>query len=283
MIGVNKMNEQFTEISDLVQAMVTDLFGSLIQFAPKLVGAIVVLLIGWIIARVLQAIVRRSIQGGLESILERTGVAQALERTSMTMAPSEIVAKVLYWLVMILFVMAASRIVGMSAVSDAITRILGYIPSVLSAALVLAAGVFLARFVANIVTSASDAAGISYARGLGAVANTSIVIMVGVVTMEQLGVETQILITVITVTVAAITAGMALAFALGSRDVVRSILAGHYLRQSLPVGSSISVTMDRDAVEGVVEKIGPVYTTFRDGDCSWEVPNRQLLDEVIRR
>lgn len=271
------MNEQFSEISDLVSTMVTDLASSVIQFAPKLVGGLVVLFVGWIIARLLRAIVSRSIRGGLESILERTGVAQALERTSMSMAPSEILARVFYWTVMILFVMAASRIVGMNAVGDAITRVLGYVPNVLSAALLLAAGVFLARFVSNIVTSGADAAGITYAKGLGAVANTSIVVMVGVVTMEQLGVETQILITVITVTVAAITAGMGLAFALGSRDVVRSILAGHYLRQSLPVGSPVSAVGDR----GVVEKIGPVFTTFRDGDRSWDVPNQRLLDEVI--
>jgi small-conductance mechanosensitive channel len=95
--------------------------------------------------------------------------------------------------------------------------------------------------------------------------------------MEQLGVETQILITVITVTVAAITAGMGLAFALGSRDVVRGILAGHYLRQSLPVGEAIQVAGDR----GVVEKIGPVSTTFRGEERSWSVPNVRLLDEVI--
>lgn len=271
------MNEQFSEISDLIQTMVTDLAASVITFAPKLVGAIIVLLIGWLFARLLQAVVRRSIQGGLESLLERSGIGQALERTSMSMAPSDIVARALYWIVMVLFVMAASRILGMTAVGDAIMRILGYVPSVLSAAVLLAAGVFLARFVANVVTSASDAAGITYAKGLGAVANTSIVVMVGVVTMEQLGVETQILITVITVTVAAITAGMGLAFALGARDVVRSILAGHYLRQSLPIGTPVSAVGDR----GVIEKVGPVYTTFRDGERSWNVPNQRLLDEVV--
>ncbi|MGI9590045.1 MAG: hypothetical protein ACR2P8_01655, partial [Myxococcota bacterium] len=121
--------------------------------------------------------------------------------------------------------------------------------------------------------------GITYAKGLGAVAQTSIVVMVAVVTLEQLGVDTQILITVITVTVAALVAGMSLAFALGARDVVRGILAGHYLRQSLPEGSPVEVAGER----GVVEQVGPVSTVFRDGERSWSVPNTRLLDEVVRR
>lgn len=271
------MNEQFDQIREILMTMLTDTVGAVITFMPKLVGAIAVLLIGWAIARVLRAVTERSIRGGLDALLERTGASEALERTSMTAAPSEIVGRVLYWLVMILFVMAASRVIGLSAVSDAITRILAYIPSVISASIVLAAGVFLARFVSNLVKSAAMAAELSYAQGLAAVANTGIVVMVGVVTLEQLGVDTQILITVITVTVAALTAGMGLAFALGSREVVRSILAGHYLRQSLPAGDVVEVV----GQQGVVEQIGPISTTFRGDGRSWSVPNARLMDEVI--
>jgi small-conductance mechanosensitive channel len=130
-----------------------------------------------------------------------------------------------------------------------------------------------------VVTSAAAAADLSYAKGLGAVGNTSILVMVGVVSMEQLGVDTQILITVITVSVAAIMAGMGLAFALGAREVVRGILAGHYLRQSLPQGPVIEI----GGRSGVVEQIGPVATTFRDGERSFTMPNSRVVDEVIEQ
>lgn len=271
------MTEQFAEIRDQLTSMVTDMVAGMIGFAPKLVGALLVMLMGWILARLVRTVAERSIRAGLDSILERTGLSQTLERSSMTATPSEIVSRVLYWLLLILFFMAAAQIVGLTAVTDAITRILGYIPSVISAAVILAAGVFLARFVGNLVTSAGTAADLSYARGLGSVAQASIVVMVGVVTMEQLGVDTQILITVITVTVAAITAGMGLAFAIGSRDVVRSILAGHYLRQSLGVGRTVEVL----GRSGVVEQVGAVATLFRVEDRTWSVPNARLMQEFL--
>ncbi len=271
------MSEQFAQIRDQVFKTLTDTAAGAIEFAPKLVGALVVLSIGWILARLVQAVVERSIRVGLDALLERTGVAERLEGASISVTPTAIVGRVFFWLLMILFVMAAAEVVGLTAVTNAITRILGYIPAVISAALVLAAGVFLARFVGNLVTSAGTAANLSYARGLGAVANTSIAVMVGVVALEQLGVDTQILMTVITVTVAAIMAGMGLAFALGARDVIRAILAGHYLRQSLAEGSAIEVGGER----GVLQQIGPTSTVLRDGERSWSVPNTRLFDEVI--
>lgn len=272
------MTEQFAQIQQLVFQMGTDTLSAVIGFLPKLVGASVVLLVGWLFARLLSAVAQRSLQASLDGLLERAGVTQALEQRSITTNPSEIVGRLLYWLVMIGFIMGASQIIGLDAVSAAIMRVLGYIPSVVSASLVIAAGVFLARFVGNLVSSGAAAANLSYARGLGAVASTSITIMVGVVALEQLGVDAQILITVITVTVAAIMAGMGLAFALGAKEVVRGILAGHYLRQSLPSGAEVEVAGER----GVVREIGPISTTF-DGDArSFSVPNSRLIDEVVK-
>jgi hypothetical protein len=257
--------------------MMTNVTSGTIEYLPKIVGAFFVLLLGWVIAKVLRAILVRSIRVSLDGVLERSGFMETLENASISAQPSQIVGSLAYWLVMISFVMGAADILGLTAVTAAITRIFGYIPSVISAALILAAGVFLARFIGNVVTSAASAANLSYAKGLGAVAQTSIVVMVAVVTLEQLGVDTQILITVITVTVAAITAGMGLAFALGSRDIVSSILAGHYLRQTLPEGEVVEL----DGRRGIVEQIGPIATTFRDGTHKWTVPNRRLMEETF--
>ena len=71
---------------------------------------------------------------------------------------------------------------------------------------------------------------------------------------------------------------MGLAFALGAKDVMRSILAGHYLRQTLPTEDELQVAGER----GVVEEIGPVHTVFRNGDQKFRIPNGRLVDEVIK-
>ena len=272
------MAEQFGEIQAMITKMATDTVASIIAFTPKLIGALFLLLVGWVIAKVLQIVLERSIRAGLDTLLERTGASAALERSAISTTPSAILGRLVFWLVMIVFIMGASEIIGLEAVSVAIQRVLGYLPSVISAAMVLAAGIFLSRFVGNLVTTAAGAAAISYAAGLGAVARTTIIVMVGVVTVEQLGIDTQILITVITVTVAALMFGLSLAFALGSTPVIRGILASHYLRQSLDEGGEVEVA----GVTGTLEEIGPINSLVRDGDRNFRVPNSRLVDEVIK-
>ncbi len=271
------MSEQFAEIQKMLLEMMNNVMATGIDFLPKLIGAFFVLFFGWMIAKIVRAILVRSIQVSLDALLERSGAMEALESASISAQPSQIVGTVVYWLILTLFIMGSAEILGLSAVTTAITRILGYLPSVVSAALILAAGIFLARFIGNLVISGATAANLSYARGLGAVAQTSLVVMVVVVTLEQLGVDTQILMTVITVAVAAIAIGMGLAFALGSKEIVSAILAGHYLRQTLPEGEVVEI----DGRRGTVDQIGPIATTFRDGPKKWSVPNRQLMDEVV--
>ncbi len=103
--------------------------------------------------------------------------------------------------------------------------------------------------------------------------------MVGVLTAQQLGVDPQLLMTVITALIAAAALATSLAFALGSREVVGAILASHYIRQSLAEGDVIEV----DGRKGQVERIGPVDTLLRDGESSWSIPNAKLLRETIGR
>jgi small-conductance mechanosensitive channel len=139
--------------------------------------------------------------------------------------------------------------------------------------------VLAARFVGGVVASASAAAGIDGAARLGLLAQAAIVALVAVVAIEQLGIATQILVGPLTALVAAAGLAAGLAFALGARPIVTHILAGHFLKQSLPRNSFVEVAGRR----GVVERIGPTDTVLRNGDESWSIPNHQLLEQVVDR
>ena len=149
----------------------------------------------------------------------------------------------------------------------------------IAAAFIVVIGLLLARFVQRLVSSGAAAANLVYARQLGSAAHGTVVVMVGVLTAQQLGVDTQLLMTVITALIAGAALAMGLAFALGSREVVGAILAGHYIRQSLAEGDVIEV----ENRKGRLERIGPVDTLLRDGESSWSIPNVKLLRETVSR
>jgi small-conductance mechanosensitive channel len=140
-------------------------------------------------------------------------------------------------------------------------------------------GILAARFVGGVVASGSAAAGVGGAARLGLLVQGAVVALVSVVAIEQLGIATQVLVGPLTALVGAAGLAAGLAFALGARPIVTHILAGHFLKQSLPRDSFVEVAGRR----GIVERIGATDTLLRNGDERWSIPNQQLLEQVVGR
>jgi hypothetical protein len=264
----------------VIVTSVTELGRTLAGFLPSLVGMLVILGVGWCIAKLVEAVSRRVLDRvGLDRTSERLGVADTLRDAGILRGPSQLIARLLFWLLMLTFLLSAFETLGLTAVTATIDRVIAYLPNVIAASLIVIVGLLIARFAGNLVSSGAAAANVTYARGLGSAARGILIVMIAILATEQLGIATQVLVTAVTAAVAAFTAGLALAFALGSREVVRAILAGHYLRQSLSEGQIVEVAGRR----GTLERVGPTDTLFREEDGTWSVPNSELLETVVIR
>ena len=258
----------------------SELGATLAGFLPQLVGMLVILGGGWVVSRVVGAIFARLlVRLGLDAAAQRLGLGEALEKAGFRAGASALVGRVLFWVLMLTFVLSAFETLGLEAVTATIDRAIAYLPRLIAAALIVIAGLLLSRLAHNVVRSAAATAGVALADQLGVAAQGVVVVLVGVLTVEQLGVDTALLSSVITALAAAGSFGLALAFALGSRDLVRGLLAGQYLRQTLEVGQEVEAAGRR----GRVERIGSIDTLFRDEDGSWSVPNARLVEDVLVR
>lgn len=246
---------------------------------PKLIGALLVLVVGWLVARGLSWILGRALDRvGLDRAVERFA-GELMQKIGFTGSIAQVLSRIVFWIVMLAFLMGVADILGLEAVTNTIEQLFAYLPNVISAAIIIVVGVSVARLVGDVVSSGAAAANLTYARQLGSGVRGAFIVMVLVTVLDQLGVDTQIVQTVITALVGMVAIGLGLSFAFGSGDVVRGILAGHYIRQTLSEGDEVSVAGRR----GRVERIGPVETLFRDDDHTWSIPNAQLLAEVIER
>jgi hypothetical protein len=214
---------------------------------------------------------------GLDRAASRLRITEGLRRANVTAVPSQIVAGILFWLLMLTFVLAATEVLGLRAVSTTIDRLVAYLPNVLAAALVVVLGFALGQMARRMVVSGAAIASLSQSERLGTVTNAIVLVMTAIVAVEQLGLKTDLLVIIVAVLVATFGITMGLAFALGARSLVTHILAGHYLRQSLTSGTTVEV----GGRTGVVDEVGAVSTTFREGDRSWSVPNAALLEDVV--
>jgi hypothetical protein len=275
--------EQFPDIAAwrgvLIEA-VTELGTKIAGFLPSLLGAVLILIFGWLVSRSLGIAAGKALRTfGLDRAATRMKLSDVLERAGVTMALSEIVARLVFWLLMLTFVLSGVETLGLTAVTATIDRLIAYIPNLIGAALIVLLGLLLARFVGTLVSSAAAAADFATAPKLGVATQIAIAGLVFVVAIEQLGIDTNVLVVPLTAVLAAAALSAGLAFALGARPIVTHILAGHFLKQSLPRDCYVEIEGER----GIVERVGPTETLLRNDEKSWSVPNAKLLDLVVTR
>ncbi|MCC6075527.1 mechanosensitive ion channel domain-containing protein [Pseudomonas sp. GCM10022188] len=240
----------------LLTAMST-LWGKLAGFIPNLVGALVVVLLGFVVAKLLDTLLSKLLAKlGLDRLMTGAGLTRLLERGGIHAPVSTLVGKVVYWFVLLVFLVSAAESLGLQRVSATLDLLALYLPKVFGAALVLLAGVLLAQLASGLVRGAADGVGLEYGSSLGRIAQGLVIIISISVAIGQLEVKTDLLNTVIAIVLASVGLALALALGLGSREVVGQIIAGIYLRELYEVGQQIRV----GEVEGVIEEIGTVKT-----------------------
>ena len=253
---------------------------NLVAFFPSLVGTIVLLLAGWAVSRVSEAIVRRALQKlGLDRVSARLRLPEMLSRAGVVAPPSRIVGRLLFWIVMMTFVLSAVETLGLSAATSTIDRLIAYLPNVIASGLIVFIGLLLSRFARGVVTSGAMVVDVDRAERLRSAVGGLILLLVAVVALEQLELQTTVLVVLVAVVVGGMTLTLGLAFALGAQPVICHILAGHFLRQRLALGATVEI----DGRRGQVENVGSVDTLLKDPERSWSVPNATLLDTVILR
>jgi hypothetical protein len=193
------------------------------------------------------------------------------------MTVSSILGRVIYWFILLIFVLAAANRLGLVGVTEALRGFIGYLPSVLAAALILFLGVVLGRFLGNAVGAFAEQAGVSGGRVLGQAVRFFIIALTVILAMEQLNLETRLLSTIAMIIVGAIALAMGLAFGLGSRGLARSIMAGFHAREAFKPGQRLAIRTHT----GHLVRINAAQAVLETEDGYISLPNTALLEEEV--
>ncbi|MDP2921050.1 MAG: hypothetical protein Q8O12_01590 [Candidatus Omnitrophota bacterium] len=195
-------------------------------FMPTLIGIIVILIVGWIVAAVLKSVVVKLLKMiQFDTASERSGLSDVLRKGGIKNTLSELMGGLIYWVIMLLVFMTALNALGMTVVASLLDKVILYIPNVIAAIFIISLGIFFASIIGSIVMTASMNAGIKQAKFLSQLTRTVIVIFAVIMTMEQLSIATAILNTTITILLGAIGLAFALAIGLGSKDIAGKLMA----------------------------------------------------------
>lgn len=260
----------------------TELFGEIISnvlaWLPSLLGALLLVLLGWVVASLVQLVLAGLLRRlRLDRLAERAGIVQLLDNAGLDPSASNLIARIVYWLVLLVFLLAAVESLGLAGVAAAINGLVAYLPNVLAAALILLLGSLIANFVGDTVSALTTQAGVVTGPALGQIVRYVLLGFILILALQQLGIQTDLLTAAAVALVAALALALALAFGFGSRELARNIMAGFHAKESFEAGQNVRVR----GYSGRVVSIGSVKSKIETENGILSLPNHILTDEEV--
>lgn len=261
--------------SAAVRDAATSLLERVASRLPEVLGAAILLLCGWLLARLARAVLVRLLRGALER-LERRRLLGGEDRLGLRRSMPRLVGGFAFWAVMAVFTVAAADTLGLAVMGELLSTLARQLPRVLVGLLVVFAGVALGGLVHDAVIGALARARLPYGRTLARAAQGATVVLAVVMGASQAGIDSTFLMIALPVAIGALLGGAALAFGLGSRSAISSIIASYHLQRLYEVGQRVRIA----GYEGRIVKITPIAVVLDAADGRVAVPAKLFGEEV---
>jgi len=254
----------------------TDSLGRIIEALPSILGAIIILLIGWGIGKLVQWLVTKGLRAlRFSQLTGRAGINDALKRADVKTGPSAMLGIIAYWFVFLIAVNAAVGLLDIPALTELMSAVVLYLPRIFAALLIIVLGAWAASLLGRVTRASAGSANIGYADLLGTIVQGFGLFFVFAIALDVLGLAFPFLTTAFAVIIGGLALGAALAFGLGGRQYASDLLAGRELRTIFHAGDRL-ISKDYD---GTVEEIRPTFTILRTARGHLTVQNSELMNQ----
>lgn len=258
---------------ETLQAGFVHLLDSFLNYLPQVVGALLLLLAGWLAAIVLRMLTVRAVRG-LGWFLPRILPGAAATRSRRALPPG-LLGGVVFWVTLLAFVAAAAQVLGLTVFASWLDAIFGHLPLIALAAVIVIAGVVISQLVREAVIGAAAAAGLEYRAMLGYAAQATVLAAVAVIGLDLVGLDITFLVVLAAILVGAVSGGAALAFGLGSQGLVSNLLGVRAIQHRLKEGDSIRI----GDIEGRVVELGRRTVLLETGEGRMTVPGHYFSEQ----
>jgi len=272
---------KFGEIfQDLVIKTLKDSYQFVIQFAPKIVLSLIILLIGWVCALLLKKIISKLLKAlGFDVLAEKIGLTNFLEKGGVQKKASSIFGLVFYWLIIFSALIMVFNALELEIASKLIQQTLIYIPKLIVALILLALGIFLSRFIGKFVQASARLTNIPFHTALGKIASYVIIGLAIMIGLEYLGLATAIIIHYAVIVFILVPLIIALIFLIGGKDIISNALASRMLKKEYKRGDIIEF----GSISGQVDSIDLVSTKLKSKEGKIIIPNSELINKIVKK
>ncbi len=221
-----------TGIRDTSEAVVysfTDAINRFVSFLPALIGAAIILIVGWIISGLLARLIERALRAvGFEQAVERSGIGDFIRRSGTRLTTSGVIATLIKYFIFLIFVQAAANVLGIPQLTEIINRIILFIPNVVIAMAIIVIGGLIARLLSGLVQSSVSELGVGNPKLLGTLTQYVVIGFAVIAAIDQLGIAATLVNTLLIGLIGSVALAVGLTFGLGGRDVAAQITQKWY-------------------------------------------------------
>lgn len=269
------MNDSASIFQDL-SAGFQGLVSQVIVYLPRVVAALLVLVVGWLLARLLSKLLVRGI-GRLDELWHRLIAKRGMAPVQSRHPPTRFVGELVFWLLMFIIVTLAGEILGLEIFATWLKDVFAYLLLAAAGLLIVLVGYVVSSLARDLILSATDSADMMHGELLARTAQFIILFIAVVLGIDQIGIDIFFLTVIAGVVLAGMLGGIALAFGLGARTHVSNIIAANQLRQIYQIGDRIRIA----DIEGRVLDILTSRVIVETEDGSVDVPAKLFDEEIV--
>jgi hypothetical protein len=204
-----------TLIADPVREMLT----KIMAYLPVLLGALIILVVGWLVAKAIKQLVDWLLTTvRFDMLADKAGISEVLRKGNLKTTAGQIVSGLVYWLIMIMVLVMVVNALGLPKASDILASLFAYVPKVIGALFVLVVAMFLANFVSGIIRTAAGNANLPKPEIFAGISRWAIIIFAVTISLGELGIGTLLVTTTFNIILGGVCLALALAFGLGGKD-----------------------------------------------------------------
>lgn len=264
--------------TDTLLATFNDMIRSFMTFFYNLIGAVIILLIGWGVAKMVAAVTKKMLeQVGADKIGDKLNEIDAIKGLKLEIKLSAIISKVLYYFILIFMLRPAADTLGVPAISDMVKLLVEFIPKLISSALMLSAGIFLADALKNFVVTLCKSFNIAAGKLIGTAIFFFLLIIFVIQSVAQVGINTSLLESSFNLLVGGIIFAFAIGYGFASKEILLNIISSFYSKNRYREGQVIAI----DGIKGEIVAMDNTTITLKTEDSKTIFPLQVLQSKTV--
>ena len=271
--------EKAAKWKDIAMESLNTMWVEITKVFPSIIGALIVIIVGWIITKLLVRIIKKALKLAKANKLDdKLNEIEIVEGKNLNFDTIKIVSNFVKWVMYIMLIIMASDIMNLTMISEQISNLLGYLPQLFAAVVIFTIGLILANVIKKGLKSFFESMDLSGAKIISQVVFFIILIFTSITALNQAGVNTEIITSNITMILAAFLLAFALAFGFGAQKVVSDLLKTFYARKTYEVGQIIEF----DTIKGEVESLDGITVTIKTTEGKLVIPIKDIVESQVK-